>query len=68
MAKFEKTMADTEQRSESAIYRFRPDLSYPPDQIADARLGPYCFVVTLSRTEEMDLTRYLTECSGISVF
>jgi hypothetical protein len=36
MAKFEKTMADTEQRSESAIYRFRPDLSYPPDQIAEA--------------------------------
>jgi hypothetical protein len=35
MAKFEKTMADTEQRSESAIYRFRPDLSYPPDQIAE---------------------------------
>jgi hypothetical protein len=36
MGKFEKTMADTEQRSESAIYRFRPDLSYPPDQIVEA--------------------------------
>jgi len=35
MAKFEKTVADTEQRSESAIYRFRPDLSYPPDQISE---------------------------------
>ena len=35
MAKFEKTMADVEQRSESALYRFRPDLSYPPDQIAE---------------------------------
>jgi hypothetical protein len=36
MAKFEKTMADTEQHWESALYRFRPDLSYPPDQIAEA--------------------------------
>jgi hypothetical protein len=36
MAKFEKTMADVEQRSESTLYRFRPDLSYPPDQIAEA--------------------------------
>jgi hypothetical protein len=35
MAKFEKTIADTEQSSESAIYRFRPDLSYPPDLIAE---------------------------------
>ena len=36
MAKLEKTMAEVEQHSESAIYRFRPDLSYPPDQIAEA--------------------------------
>jgi len=36
MAKLEKTMADTEQRSESSLYRFRPDLSYPPDQVAQA--------------------------------
>jgi hypothetical protein len=36
MAKLEKTIADTEQRSESSLYRFRPDLSYPPDQIAEA--------------------------------
>jgi hypothetical protein len=36
MAKLEKTIAEVEQHSESAIYRFRPDLSYPPDQIAGA--------------------------------
>jgi len=36
MAKFEKTMADVEQHTESALYRFRPDLSYPPDEIASA--------------------------------
>ena len=35
MVKFEKTMSDVEQRSESTLYRFRPDLSYPPDQIAE---------------------------------
>lgn len=36
LAKLEKIIADTEQSSESAIYRFRPDLSYPPDAIAQA--------------------------------
>ena len=36
MAKLEKTVAEVEQHSESAIYRFRPDLSYPPDQVAEA--------------------------------
>ena len=36
MAKLEKTMAEVEQHSDSAIYRFRPDLSYPPDQVAGA--------------------------------
>jgi hypothetical protein len=34
MEKFEKTMADVEQHTESALYRFRPDLSYPPDAVA----------------------------------
>ena len=34
MAKLMKTMAEVEQSSESAIYRFRPDLSYAPDAIA----------------------------------
>jgi hypothetical protein len=36
MAKLEKTIAEVEQHSESAVYRFRPDLSYPPDQVAVA--------------------------------
>jgi len=36
MAKFLKTMADVEEHFESAIYRFRPDLSYPPDAVAQA--------------------------------
>jgi hypothetical protein len=36
MEKFEKTMADVEQHTESALYRFRPDLSWPPDAIAQA--------------------------------
>jgi hypothetical protein len=36
MAKFTKTMAEVEDHFESAIYRFRPDLSYPPDAIAQA--------------------------------
>lgn len=36
MAKLAKTIADTEANSSSAIYRFRPDLSYPPDEIAQA--------------------------------
>jgi len=36
MEKFEKTMADVEQHTESALYRFRPDLSWPPDAIAEA--------------------------------
>ncbi|HEY6127548.1 MAG TPA: hypothetical protein VIW23_05135 [Candidatus Acidoferrum sp.] len=36
MEKFEKTMADVEQRTESTLYRFRPDLSYPPDAVAQA--------------------------------
>ena len=36
MAKLAKTIADSEQRSESSLYRFRPDLSYPPDEVAQA--------------------------------
>ena len=36
MEKFAKTMADVEQHTESALYRFRPDLSWPPDAIAEA--------------------------------
>jgi hypothetical protein len=36
MTKFMKTMADVEEHYESAIYRFRPELSYPPDAIAEA--------------------------------
>jgi hypothetical protein len=36
MMKVAKTIADTEASSESAIYRFRPDLSYPPDEVAAA--------------------------------
>lgn len=36
MAKFLKTMADVEQSSESTIYRFRPDLSWPPDAVTQA--------------------------------
>jgi hypothetical protein len=36
MAKLEKTIADVEANSSSAIYRFRPDLSYPPEQVAEA--------------------------------
>lgn len=36
MAKLAKTIADTEANSSSAIYRFRPDLSYPPDEVAQA--------------------------------
>jgi hypothetical protein len=35
MAKLAKTVADVEASSSSAIYRFRPDMSYPPDQIAE---------------------------------
>lgn len=36
MEKFEKSMADVEQHTESALYRFRPDLSWPPDAVAQA--------------------------------
>jgi hypothetical protein len=36
MEKFEKTVADVEQREESTLLRFRPDLSYPPDAVAQA--------------------------------
>ena len=35
MAKFEKSIAESAAGSESAIYRFRPDMSYPPQEIAD---------------------------------
>ena len=34
MAKLEKTIAEVEQHWDPAVYRFRLDLSYPPDQIA----------------------------------
>ena len=30
MAKLAKTISETESSSESAIYRYRPDMSYPP--------------------------------------
>jgi len=36
MTKLMKGIADTEEHFESAIYRFRPDLSYPPDLVAQA--------------------------------
>ena len=35
LAKFEKTIGETEAGSQSAIYRFRPDMSYPPQEISD---------------------------------
>ena len=36
MEKLEKVMAEAEQHSESVLYRFRPDLSWPPDAVAQA--------------------------------
>ena len=35
MAKLAKTISETESSSESAIYRYRPDMSYPPQEISD---------------------------------
>ena len=35
LAKFEKSIADTEQTSQSTIYRFRPEMSYPPQEVSD---------------------------------
>jgi hypothetical protein len=35
MAKLAKSAAETEQGSESTIYRFRPDMSYPPQEVSD---------------------------------
>jgi hypothetical protein len=35
LAKFEKSIAETEATSQSAIYRFRPDMSYPPQEVSD---------------------------------
>jgi hypothetical protein len=35
LAKFEKSIAETAAGSQSAIYRFRPDMSYPPQEISD---------------------------------
>ena len=36
MAKLAKTIGDVEANSSSALYRFRPDLSYPPEEITQA--------------------------------
>jgi hypothetical protein len=35
LAKFEKHIAETAEGSESAIFRFRPDMSYPPQEVSD---------------------------------
>jgi hypothetical protein len=35
LAKFEKGIGETAAGSQSAIYRFRPDMSYPPQEISD---------------------------------
>jgi hypothetical protein len=35
LAKFERSIAESTAASESAIYRFRPDMSYPPQEISD---------------------------------
>jgi hypothetical protein len=35
LAKFEKGIGETAAASQSAIYRFRPDMSYPPQEVSD---------------------------------
>ena len=35
LAKFEKNIAETAEGSESTIFRFRPDMSYPPQEVSD---------------------------------
>ena len=35
LAKFEKGIGETAAASQSAIYRFRPDMSYPPQEVTD---------------------------------
>jgi len=35
LAKFEKGIAETAASSQSTIYRFRPDMSYPPQDVSD---------------------------------
>jgi hypothetical protein len=35
LAKFAKGIAETATGSQSAIYRFRPDMSYPPQEVSD---------------------------------
>jgi hypothetical protein len=35
LAKFEKGIGETATSSQSAIYRFRPDMSYPPQEVSD---------------------------------
>jgi hypothetical protein len=35
LAKFEKNIAESAAGSQSAIYRFRPDMSYPPQEVSD---------------------------------
>jgi hypothetical protein len=35
LAKFEKGIGETAAGSQSAIYRFRPDMSYPPQEVSD---------------------------------